>query len=55
MIEGEEHPMLPATLEKPSDSEATPIDCLVMVRPLPKVTVSVNSVPEKSPDPYVTA
>lgn len=34
--------------------EATPMDCLGMTRPEARVTVSVNSVPEKEPDPYVT-
>ena len=46
-------PIIPSTPSKPSEREATPMDCLVIVR-LPSVTVSVNSVPEKSPDPYVT-
>ena len=33
---------------------ATPMDCLVMTRPEPMVTVSVYSVPEKEPEPYET-
>jgi hypothetical protein len=38
-------PRIPSTLTKPAAVEATPIDCLVMVSPLPKETVSVYSVP----------
>jgi hypothetical protein len=38
-------PRIPSTPEKPDTVEATPIDCLVMVRPVPRVTVSVYSVP----------
>jgi hypothetical protein len=38
-------PRIPSTPEKPDDEEATPIDCLVMVRPVLRVTVSVYSVP----------
>ena len=48
-------PRIPSTPWKPSDDEATPMDCFVIVRPLPIDTVSVNSVPENSPDPYETS
>jgi hypothetical protein len=39
--------MIPSTPVKPVEVEATPIDCWVMVSPLPRVTVSVYSVPLK--------
>ena len=45
------YPTIPSTPWKPSEREATPIDCFWIVNPEPSVTVSVNSVPEKSPDP----
>lgn len=48
-------PRMPSTPEKPSDLDATPMDCALIVRPVPIETVSVNSVPLKSPEPYVTA
>jgi hypothetical protein len=38
-------PRMPSTPVKPDATEATPIDCLVMVSPLPRETVSVYSVP----------
>ena len=47
-------PRIPSTPSKPSEEEATPMDCFVIVRPLPIETVSVNSVPLNSPEPYVT-
>jgi hypothetical protein len=40
-------PRIPSTPLKPVDLEATPIDCWVMVSPLPRVTVSVYSVPRE--------
>jgi len=48
-------PTIPSTPWKPVDVLATPMDCLVMTRPEAIVTVSVNSVPENEPEPYVTA
>lgn len=45
------NPRIPSTPLKPEAEEATPIDCLVMVKPLPRETVSVYSVPEKEPEP----
>jgi len=44
-------PMIPSTPLKPVDFEATPMDCLGITSPDAMVTVSVNSVPEKEPDP----
>jgi hypothetical protein len=41
-------PRIPSTPVKPVEVEATPIDCWVMVSPLPRVTVSVYSVPVKN-------
>jgi hypothetical protein len=46
-------PTMPSTPVKPCAVFATPIDCLDTVRP-PKVTESVYSVPETSPEPYET-
>ena len=41
-------PIMPSTpVEKPNVSEATPIDCPVIVSPPPRETVSVYSVPNK--------
>ena len=45
------YPRIPSTPSKPSERLATPMDCAVIVSPEPKLTVSVNSVPEKSPEP----
>jgi hypothetical protein len=36
---------MPSTPSKPSDVEATPIDWPLIARPVPRETVSVNSVP----------
>jgi hypothetical protein len=47
-------PKMPSTVVKPEDSVATPIDCFEILRLDEKVTVSVYSLPEKLPDPYVT-
>jgi len=44
-------PTIPSTPEKPDEVDATPIDCLVITRPVPSVTVSVYSLPENDPDP----
>lgn len=46
------YPRIPSTPSKPSDVDATPMDCALIVRPLPSETVSVNSVPLNEPDPY---
>jgi hypothetical protein len=43
-------PMMPSTPLKPEAEEAAPIDWDETVRP-PKLTLSVYSVPEKSPLP----
>ena len=45
------NPRIPSTPENPWEVDATPIDCLVMVKPSPSVTVSVYSSPEKEPEP----
>ena len=45
------YPRIPSTPSKPSDLEAAPIPCPVTVRPLPRVTVSVNSVPMNAESP----
>jgi hypothetical protein len=48
-------PRIPSTPSNPIDVDATPMDCLAMVRPGAIVTWSVNSIPENEPDPYITA
>ena len=48
------YPKIPSTPWKPWEVDATPMDCFDAVRPEPRVTVSVNSVPLKEPEPYVT-
>ena len=45
------NPRMPSTPEKPVAEEATPIDCSVMTKLSPSVTVSVYSSPEKEPEP----
>lgn len=47
-------PRMPSTPSKPEEEVATPMDCLLIVSPLPSDTVSVNSLPLNSPDPYDT-
>lgn len=47
-------PRIPSTPLNPVALEATPIDWPLIVRPDPRVTVSVYSSPEKEPDPYET-
>lgn len=45
------HPKMPSTPSKPCERVAPPMDWPVMTKPEAKVTVSVNSVPEKLPEP----
>lgn len=47
-------PRIPSVPSNPEDVDATPIDCWGITSPGAIVTVSVNSVPEKEPDPYDT-
>jgi hypothetical protein len=47
-------PKIPSTLSKPEDFVATPIDCFEILRLDDNVTVSMYSLPEKLPEPYVT-
>ena len=47
------YPKIPSTPEKPEDLEATPTPWFGMTNE-PIVTVSVYSVPENEPEPYVT-
>ena len=44
----EAYPMIPSTPSKPVDLDATPMDWAVTVKPPPRVTVSVNSVPMRN-------
>jgi hypothetical protein len=47
-------PKIPSTSSKPEDFVATPMDCCEILRLDDKVTVSMYSLPEKLPEPYVT-
>ena len=48
--EGYKYPRIPSTPSNPTEVVATPIDCR-KAKKGPIDTVSVNSVPEKEPDP----